>query len=457
MSEALDEAVASVRVSPAEAPYPRRSVAWYATILLALLYWLSVLDRFIISLLVDPIKRDLGLSDLQFGMLHGFAFAATFAFFGLALGTLADRVSRRWVIFAGVSIWSLATAACGLAQNYWHLLLARVGVGGGEATLNPCATSMLADLFPPQRLTFAMAVYAMGSTIGSGCAFLVGGAIVDLVMHVDVLTLPLVGEIRSWQAVFFIVGVPGALLSFAIFTVPEPARRGERIASQRDRHRWVGPYLDYLRFMRSRRRFFVCHYLGFAFASAVVVGGGGWYPVHMSRSFGWTPSEIGLHLGLTLVAAAVIGKPTAGRLIDAMYRRGYRDAQMRWYAACLVLAMPVGIIANSSSNPWVFLGGVGLFLLLLQPLPVCAFTALNLVTPNELRGTGVAFFTATSGLLGAGSGPMLIPAASELIFHSESAIGLGMATVIGVCSPIAALFLALGLRSMRDAMPEPDA
>src|SRR3546814_132895 len=155
---------------PGVTPYPRPAVGWYATVVLALLYWFSVLDRFIIGLMVDPIKRDLGLTDLQFGILHGSAFAITFSVVGLLAGALADRYNRRWVIYAGVTIWSIATAACGFAYSFWHLLLARVGVGAGEATLNPCATSMITDLFPRERLTTALAVYAMGSTVGSGCA-----------------------------------------------------------------------------------------------------------------------------------------------------------------------------------------------------------------------------------------------------------------------------------------------
>ncbi len=144
-------------VSPAFVPYPPPAVGWYATIILALLYWLSILDRFIISLLVEPIKQDMGITDVQFGMLHGLAFSVTFSLLGLIAGTFADRFSRRWVIYASVSIWSLATAACGLAQQFWQLLLARVGVGAGEAGLNPSATSMLTDLFPRDRLTSAMA------------------------------------------------------------------------------------------------------------------------------------------------------------------------------------------------------------------------------------------------------------------------------------------------------------
>ena len=117
MSEAV-ETMTGVRRE--EAAYPPRSVGWYAVFVLVLLCLVSILDRFIITLLVDPIKRDLGISDVQFGMLHGLAFALTFSLFGLILGTLADRFSRRWVIFAAVTDWSLATAVCGVAQKFWH-------------------------------------------------------------------------------------------------------------------------------------------------------------------------------------------------------------------------------------------------------------------------------------------------------------------------------------------------
>jgi MFS family permease len=437
-------------------PYPAPAVGWYATILLAFLYWLSILDRFIISLLVDPIKRDMGISDVQFGLLHGFAFAITYALFGLIAGSLADRASRRWIIFASVSVWSLATAACGMAQHFWQLLLARVGVGVGEAGLNPSATSMLTDLFPRDRLTSAMAVYTIGATVGSGTAYLLGGIIVSLVAQVHSYTLPLVGEIRSWQAVFFVLGIPGALLAFVIFTVPEPVRRNRRKALEQTPFlRGVGrSYRELLGFMRSRLRFFLCHYAGFGIASAVISGAGAWYPAHMGRSFGWGAGQIGLTLGIAIVFAGVTGKLLCGHMVDAMYRRGFRDAQFRWYAACLVVATPIGIAAATSDNPWVFLGGIALFLMLLSPVSACYAAALNLVTPNELRGTGMAFFASTAGLIGMGSGPLLIAAASDYLYGGPADIGLGMATVFGIFCPIAAVLLALGFGAMREAMDE---
>lgn len=439
--------------SPANiAPYPSPAVGWYATIILALLYWLSILDRFIISLLVDPIKRDMGITDIQFSLLHGFAFAITFSLFGLVAGSMADRFSRRWVIFASVSIWSLATAACGVAQTYWHLLLARVGVGAGEAGLNPSATSMLADLFPRDKLTSATAVYTIGATVGSGTAYLFGGYIVDLVSQVDIYTLPLIGEIRSWQAVFFIVGVPGALLSFIVFTFPEPARRNrmEVTDNANGRRSLFDSYGKLITFMRTHPRFFACHYGGFMFASFILVGGAAWYPAHMARTFGWDAGQIGLTLGLTLVPSGISGKLICGYSVDAMYRRGHRDAQLRWYAICLLIGAPIGILATTSGNPWVFLAGTGVFLILLSSLPTCYSSALNLVTPNELRGAGIAFFSATAGLIGMAVGPFLIAFISDRFLDGPSSIGMAIAIMMAIFCPLAAAILGLGCRAMRE-------
>jgi MFS family permease len=447
------EAAGSVAPRAREAPYPASAVGWYATIVLAFLYWLSVLDRFIISLLVDPIKRDLGLSDKQLGTLHGLAFVVAFTLFGLVFGALADRVNRRRLVYVGVSIWSVATAFCGLAQNFWHLLLARVGVGAGEASLNPSATSMIADLFPRERLTTAMAVYSLGATVGSGTALVVGGAIVDLVADWGEITLPGLGPVHPWQTAFFIVGAPGALLALSIFSVPEPVRRGLRRAGDVGRA-WYTAYLDLLAFMRARPRFFLCHYGGFTLAAAVITGNAAWFPVHMGRSFGWSAGRIGLFLGLTLTAAGIIGKLTCGRLVDAMYLRGYRDAQLRWYSACLALGTPIGLVATTTPSPYVFLAAIGLFMVLISPMPACALTALNLVTPNELRGTNAAAWTTVSGLIGGAAGPFVIAALAEDAYGGEAFIGRGMATQIAICCPLAAALLALGLRSMREAMRE---
>jgi MFS family permease len=212
-----------------------------------------------------------------------------------------------------------------MAQQFWQLLIARVGVGAGEAGLNPSATSMLTDLFPRERLTSAMAVYAMGSTVGSGTAFVVGGLLVEMVSHVDSFTLPLLGEVRSWQLVFFIIGLPGALLALIIFTVPEPARRNriKTVETSGLVKSSIGAYADLVKFLRSRWRFFLPHYIGFGLASMLISGGSVWYAAHMSRAYGWTPGEIGTYLGVTLMVVGVVGKLICGLCVDEI-RSGRR-------------------------------------------------------------------------------------------------------------------------------------
>jgi MFS family permease len=452
----MPEINSRAETASAQPAYPTPAVAWYATIVLAVMYWLSVLDRFIISLLVGPIKADLGITDTQFGLLNGLAFGLTFCVLGLFAGPIVDRFSRRWVIFSGVTIWSVSTALCGAAHSFTSLLTARFGVGAGEAALAPAATSMLTDLFPRDRLTTAIAVFALGSTIGSGCAFLFGGEIIEMVSTHGTVSLPMLGEIRSWQAVFFIIGVPGALLSLLMLTVPEPARRGRRAVTTN----WAfmfAAYRDLITFMRTQSGYFFHHYIGFGLVSAVITGTGTWLPAFMGRTFGWHFAKIGLTLGLIVGITGIFGPLITGRCIDALVRRGRTDAQFLWYGSCVAIATPAGILALTSKTPAVFIVFISIFQVLSSSISACSNSALNLVTPNALRGTGVSFYGATVGLLGLSLGPLSMGAVSDHVFHSEAAIGYGMAIVVAVGFPLAALALLSGRTHMRAAVAAAEA
>ena len=159
-------------------PWPSSGKAWYAVGILVIAFIFSFVDRIIIALLVEPIKRDLGVSDFGIGMLQGLAFAVFYALVGIPIGRWADRRSRRWIIGVGIFLRSVMTATCGLARNFWHLFLARVGVGVGQAALSPAAYSMIADYFPKEKLGRALGVYQAGAFVGAGIAFLVGGLVI---------------------------------------------------------------------------------------------------------------------------------------------------------------------------------------------------------------------------------------------------------------------------------------
>src|SRR5271168_5433916 len=224
---AMQSSAAQAAAGGDSPPYPSSFAAWYSVVVLMLMYIFSFIDRTTISLLVEPMKRDLHISDTQIGMLQGLAFALLYTFLGLPIARLSDRHSRRAIIAGGVFVWSIMATLCGLARSAVQLFAARVGVGVGEAALSPAAYSIITDSFPLSKLGRAFGVYNIGITIGAGTAFLVGGIVVAAVSHAGATyTLPLVGEVRAWQMVFIVTGAPGILLPLLLLTFREPARRG---------------------------------------------------------------------------------------------------------------------------------------------------------------------------------------------------------------------------------------
>ena len=195
--------------------FPAPAVAWSTLGILFLAYVSSFVDRMIIGLLVEPIKRDFQISDTQVSLLLGLSFAIFYCVVALPIGRLVDIWSRKKIITVGITLWSLMTALCGLAQNYAQLFLARVGVGVGEASLAPAAYSILADTFPPRKLGLAMGIFNMGTAVGAGLALIIGGTIISFVTGENEGTISLFGIefLSGWQWVFILVGLPGLLIA----------------------------------------------------------------------------------------------------------------------------------------------------------------------------------------------------------------------------------------------------
>jgi|GEM_PF-5396702 len=211
--------------------------SWYALGLLVIVYLLNFVDRQILSILANDIKADLGLDDAQLGFLYGTAFAIFYALFGIPLGRLADGWNRTRLLAAGLALWSLMTALSGLARNGATLAAARVGVGIGEATANPCAYSLIADWFPQRVRATALAIYSSGLFVGSGLSLLVGGLIVQSWNAAWPEGAPL--GLAGWQAAFVAVGAPGLVLALWVLSLREPTRGAfEGGASQVDPHPW---------------------------------------------------------------------------------------------------------------------------------------------------------------------------------------------------------------------------
>ncbi|HEV7717056.1 MAG TPA: MFS transporter, partial [Steroidobacteraceae bacterium] len=320
-------------------PFPRRRTAWYALFVLTLCYTLSYVDRQIIAFLVEPLKQELSISDTKIGLLQGIYFAIFYTFVGLPMGWLADRYSRRNIVAAGVLIWSVMTVLSGTARSYATLALARMGVGFGESTTNPCAFSMISDFFPKEKLSTALSVYMMGIQLGSGLALIIGGVVVQAVMQMPPTDLPWLGTLSPWRLTFIAVGLPGLLFALLVLTFREPPRRavlrdasGKRlptnlkVALREVGKRWqsvVGIAL----MIGSQA---LCNYTLLS-----------WGPSFFGRVHDWPRDRIGLTLGLIALGSGCTGLISGGRLADYWQRRGVSDGTLR---VGLISLIGVGIL-----------------------------------------------------------------------------------------------------------------
>lgn len=422
--------------------------AWYVVFVLTVCYTLSFIDRQILSLLVGPIKADLGLTDTEIGLLGGLAFSLFYTLLGLPIGRLVDRYNRRNIIVLGVFFWSVMTAACAFARSFTTLFLARMGVGVGEATLNPAAVSIIADTFPKERLASAMAFYAMGIYLGAGLALLVGGLVIQGVAHTPELVLPVVGEIASWRVTFLVVGLPGLAVALWVWTLREPGRKNAIVKQDGGHaHLSVGETAREL----ARRWVSVIGISGGQMFLAIALYGFMlWAPVLLQRVHAWGPRQTGTSLGLAVLVGGCFGVFVGGRLTDLGMKRGARDAALRLGAWTSLGAFAVVCVALlRQDSPWLTL--ILFFpvvMLLAMPIGGC-YAALQTVLPNQVRGQATALFIFISNLGGLTLGPLLPGVLSDYVFRDESAIGHALLITLALSLGLASLVFASARRHYR--------
>ena len=413
--------------------WPRRGYAWYVVILLMVLYLCSFLDRNIITLLVEPLKRDLNLSDIEIGMLYGLAFAAFYTTLGLFAAGMADLWKRPSVIAAGVVVWSLATAACGLATSYAQLFLARMLVGVGQAALSPAAYSLIADYFPPKARLRATATYATGLYVGIGLATLTGGLVINWVAGGGSANLPLLGALKGWQVVFIIVGLPGVLLGvLTLASVRETTRFGEAPEAG------VGAR-DFVRFLGgSQRTLYLTHFLGFSCQVTYSYSFGAWTPSFLIREFGWTQAETGLGLGAVTLVTAPLGVYLGSVAAQLLRRRWPRDAEIRVAFAIAMIALPFAVAFPFAPTAYLALALIGVTQCLISMPFGISPVALNEVTPNRFRARIIAVYLFCVNLLGLSLGPVGVALLAERVFGSPDRLPLALATMALCTMPLAA-------------------
>ena len=281
--------------------YGSPTYAWYVVTILLFAYVTSFLDRTILTLLVEPIRESLDITDLQLSLLHGFAFAIFYVALGVPIARYADSHNRVRLISAGVLVWSLMTAICGLAKSFTHMFLARVGVGIGEATLSPAAYSIISDYFPAEKRPRAYSVYQTGIYVGMGLAMIIGGYAIAVVPSIE---MPFYGHMEPWQVVFLLVGLPGILIFLLLRTVKEPSRKGMLVSAEGST---VVSFSEVLAFIGARRGAYGYVIGGVAAKSLAFYGVAAWLPTYFMRTFGWDAQTIGLWYGLASIIFGVIG------------------------------------------------------------------------------------------------------------------------------------------------------
>ncbi|MDX1404328.1 MAG: MFS transporter [Woeseiaceae bacterium] len=437
--------------TPAEEPYPSPRYAWYVVVVLFIAYTSSFIDRIIMSLLVEPIKRDLVLSDTQFSLLHGFAFAIFYTLMGLPLGRLADRANRCRIISVGIFLWSIMTAVCGITKTFTTLFLARIGVGVGEAALSPAAYSMISDYFPKEKRAVPISMYSMAVFFGGGIAFILGGYVVQLTAGATDVILPVIGPVRPWQLTFFVVGLPGLLVLLLMLTVREPVRRDVVSLSDHPQSSSTEPtILETLTFVWRNIRAYGMVLLGTTLLATTSYGFFSWSPAFLMRTYGWQASDAGYAFGLIVLTLGTGGTLLGGILANRQLAQGVLDSNMR-----VAMYSGVAVIVFGCSAP--LMPTPSLALMLLAPTVLAlgmhvglAPAALNFITPNQLRGQVIALYLFVLNLIGLGAGPTIVAVITDYGFGDTAALRYSLSVFAFVMCTAAIVVIASGLGVYRE-------
>ena len=410
---------------------------WYVLFVLVLVYTTNIADRFVLSILIEPIRAEYGVSDTALGFLSGFAFAVFYTVMGLPIARLADRSNRRNIIALAVGLYSIMTALCGAAQSFPHLLLARIGVGVGEAGGSPPSHSILSDLFPVSERASALAILSLGASVGLILGLSGGGW---------------VAEHYGWRTAFYAMAVPGVLVAILVrLTIREPERVSSKDAMDKEAGDVPG-VAETFRFIASQKAY-IHVIFGGSLLNAYMVGMSVFLPAVLVRSHGFTIGEAGQLLGWILGIAGSVGLLAGGYLTDYLGNRDFRwHPRLTAWVTLITLPGSIGVLMLSKGPMFyicVVLFGI-VNSMFLGPLYAMAQ---NLVAAR-MRALAAAILLFSINIIGTGLGPQVVGIFSDLLRTyadlGEESLRYALLLSILITGPWSMFHYFMGARTIRE-------
>ena len=406
---------------------------WYLVVVLTLAGLLSSIDRSILSLVIGPIKEEFGISDLQASALLGLSFSVLYGAFAIVAGHLADGVNRRALVAGGIVVWSVMETACGLARRYIELLLPRMGLGIGEATLQPASFSMIRDAFPLRQRSLAFGLFQLGPFLGSGASLILGAALLRWANAGAFTGLPFAERLSPWNWVLIVTGLMGLPVALLALTVTEP-RRTEGADTR------PASFAEARRHLAARWRLHLPLWGAMTLYSLAVAAESQWLPEAVARAWRMPLPEVGHVLGLAGCVLAPLGLLVSGRVTDFLADRYGPVAVPRLAMYATAAAAAVTVAFPFLEPHWAF-AAYALQTVLFSGFAVWGATALTIIAPVRQLGKLTAFYTIVQVIFGLGLGPS-VAAFIATAFHSgPRAIGYGVVETFAVCVALGAILM----------------
>lgn len=417
--------------------FPPAATARSAIIVLALLGFVATMDLTLTALLIEPMRHDMALSDVDIGLLQGSAFGLAFGIASIPIGRMIDRYSRVRMMIGGLVLWTVAIAGTGLAQDYLVLVLCRILLGVVAALLIPAAISLIADLYPPERRAVMTSVFAMGQASGHAFGILFGGIAFDWLTRAVADHPGALGELVPWRALYLVAAALGALLIVCLAFVSEPARQERSSKSL--------TFKAAIRALSTYKRFLVPLLIAMMSATIVFQAAAVWAAPLLIRNHGLSPGAFAGWLSAIVLGAGILGSFAGGQLAEFGRRRAGRAGVLVPALAAALVCAPLSVYAIVPSVPLlaVLLGGV---LLLGATIATVGIVALTLNIPNDIRGLALGANVLATGMFGAALAPTLIGVVSSAL-GGDTQLGVAITVISAPAGLLAALFFYIAMRS----------